>query len=312
MLTAWQSALDPAGPVADGLNGLLWIFVGICGAIWLMVVLVAGLAVLRRRRAASAGAERRAGIVVGIAAALTVVIIAGFTLISYAATRDLSASAPDALLIQVRGYQWWWRVTYPGSEPARSFLTANEIHIPVGRTVRIELSADDVIHSFWVPNLGGKQDLIPGRENILTLKAERPGVYRGQCAEFCGLQHAHMAIIVVAEPQADFEAWRSAQVAEARMPATDEERRGLQILSSQACGACHTIRGTDAAGTLGPDLTHVAGRHTIAAGVLPTTRGALAAWIADPQTIKPGNNMPLVPLSPGELQAVSAYLNSLK
>jgi cytochrome c oxidase subunit 2 len=308
----WQSVLDPGGPISANLRGLFWVFVVVCGIIWLLVVLVATIAVLRRHRTASAGSERRAGVIVGVSVALTVVIITGFTLISFAATRIMSTNNSDALVIQIRGYQWWWQITYPDAQPSRSFVTANEIHIPVGRAVRIELNADDVIHSFWIPNLGGKQDLIPGRENTLTLWADRPGLYRGQCAEFCGLQHAHMAIMVIVEPQDAFDAWRAGQTAEAQTPQTDEERRGLGVVTSHACGACHTVRGTEAAGTLGPDLTHIASRQTIAAGLLPVTRGALAAWIADPQTLKPGNNMPLVPLSPDDLQAVSAYLAGLK
>jgi cytochrome c oxidase subunit 2 len=313
MASDWQSVLDPAGPAAANLRGLFWLFVGVCGAIWLLVMGVTIVAVLRRHRTAPPGSERRAGITVGVALALTVMIITGFTLLSYAATRTIATPDPNAVVIQVRGYQWWWQVTYPDNQqPSHSFITANEIHIPVGKTVRIELSAEDVIHSFWIPNLGGKQDLIPGRENTLTLRADQPGIYRGQCAQFCGVQHAHMAILVIAEPQAEFDAWRTAQVAAPQSPRTDEEKRGLQILTSQACGSCHTVRGTAAAGTLGPDLTHVANRRTIAAGMLLTTRGALAAWIADPQTIKPGNNMPLVPLAPDELQAVSAYLAGLK
>jgi cytochrome c oxidase subunit 2 len=312
MMNDWQSALAPAGPTAAHLQGLLWIFVGICGVIWLLVVLTAAVAVLRRAKADLPSREGRAHVMVSVAVALTVVVITGFTIVSYAATRRLSPDAANALVIQVRGYQWWWQVIYSDPQPSRSFITANEIHIPVGQPVRIELSADDVIHSFWVPNLGGKLDLIPGRENTLTFKADRAGIYRGQCAEFCGLQHAHMAIIVIAEPRDAFDAWRAAQVAEAHAPDTDEERRGLEVLASQACGGCHTVRGTDAAGTLGPDLTHVGGRKTIAAGALPTTRGAIAAWIADPQTIKPGNNMPLVPLSADDLQAVAAYLATLK
>jgi cytochrome c oxidase subunit 2 len=308
----WQSALAPAGPMAAHLQGLFWIFVGVCGVVWLLVVLTAAVAVLRRAEAELPSREGRAHVVVSIAVAVTAVIITGFTIVSYAATRRLSQLASPALVINVRGYQWWWQITYADSQASHSFITANEIHIPVGRSVRIDLSADDVIHSFWVPNLGGKLDLIPGRENTITLKADRAGTYRGQCAEFCGFQHAHMAIMVIAEPQDAFDAWRSAQIAAARTPETDEERRGSKILASQACGSCHTVRGTDAAGTLGPDLTHIGGRKTIGAGTLPMTRGALAAWIADPQTIKPGNNMPLVPLPAEDLQAVAAYLATLK
>ncbi len=178
--------------------------------------------------------------------------------------------------------------------------------------MRVKLAAEDVIHSFWAPSLAGKQDLIPGRDNSLTFTVGKPGTYRQQCAEFCGLQHAHMAMLIVAEPPAAFAAWRAAQLAEAASPAGQEEARGGQVFLGKACAACHTIRGTPAAGTVGPDLTHVGGRQYIAAGMLPTTRGSLAAWIADPQTIKPGNNMPMVPLTATELNSVAAYLAALK
>jgi cytochrome c oxidase subunit 2 len=155
-------------------------------------------------------------------------------------------------------------------------------------------------------------DLIPGRDNEITFEARRPGIYRGQCAQFCGLQHAHMAFLVVAERPAEFEAWRRAQLQPARSPSNDEEEAGRKVFLAKPCAACHTIAGTTASGTLGPDLTHVASRKYIGAGLVETTRGALAAWIADPQTLKPGVNMPLVPLSSDELRAVSAYLASLK
>jgi cytochrome c oxidase subunit 2 len=212
----------------------------------------------------------------------------------------------------VRGYQWWWEVTYGDAQPARVFTTANEIHVPVGRRVSIELAAADVIHSFWVPNLAGKQDLISGRDNQIAFTADRAGIYRGQCAEFCGLQHAHMGLLVVAQSPDEFDVWRNAQLASATAPGDAEQQGGERVVTGKACAACHTIRGTAAAGTLGPDLTHLASRSYIAAGVLPMTRGSLAAWIADPQTIKPGNNMPMVPLTADELRAASAYLASLK
>jgi cytochrome c oxidase subunit II len=259
-----------------------------------------------------AGRERASAIIVGLAVAATVLIIGGLTFLGYAATRLISGEADDTLVVRLRGYQWWWQVIYTDPNPAGTFLTANEIHIPVGRPVRFELSSADVIHSFWVPNLIGKQDLIPGRNNQLTLTATQPGLYRGQCAQFCGLQHAHMALLVTAQDPAEFEAWRNGQVQQAASSDDPEPAKGRQFVTSHACAACHTIRGTSAAGTLGPDLTHVASRQTIAAGVLPTTRGSLAAWIVDPQTIKPGNNMPMVPMSPDDVTSVSAYLATLK
>jgi cytochrome c oxidase subunit 2 len=275
------------------------------------------IALLRRRRAPAeplmidAARQRRMSAVVTLAVGLTVVVISIFTLGSFFATRPL-AGPSDAITIEVRGFQWWWNVSYLDEHGTALFAAANEIHVPVGRAVRLHLGAADVIHSFWVPSLAGKQDLIPGRDNTLIFTALRPGVYRGQCAEFCGLQHAHMALDVVAHEAAEFEAWRSRQQQNAAAPADDEQRAGQQVFMAKACSACHAVRGTAAAGALGPDLTHVGSRRTIAAGALQTTRGALAAWIADPQTIKPGNNMPMVPLTPDELNAVSAYMANLK
>lgn len=314
----WQSVLDPRGSAAEELHGLFWLFTIICGVVWGAVLLVLAAALWHRRRPAElseaqrARSERRSGFAVGIALAATVMIISGLTLASYFATRSIAQEHPEALTIRVRGFQWWWEATYADPAPSRVFLAANELHLPAGHPVRLELAAADVIHSFWVPNLAGKQDMIPGRENVLTFMPQEPGTYRAQCAEFCGVQHAHMALLIVVEPPEDFERWRDAQIAEAAQPRTREEEAGRHVLESKACSACHTVRGTSAAGTLGPDLTHVGGRQTIAAGLLPTTRGSLAAWIADPQTIKPGNNMPMVPLTADELQAVSAYLAGLR
>ena len=259
-----------------------------------------------------ASSEHRSTVAVSVAVGATVVIITALTALSFFTTRGLTAANPDAPVVRLRGYQWWWEATYTDARPDRVFTVANEIHVPVGQPVRVLLEGPDVIHSFWVPSLAGKQDLIPGRNNEITITAERAGLYRGQCAEFCGLQHAHMAFLVVAEAPADFAAWQDAQRKPAAEPANDEAAAGRRVFLAKPCAACHTVEGTPAAGTLGPDLTHVGSRRTIAAGLLPTTRGSLAAWIADPQTIKPGNNMPMVPLTSDELRAVSAYLASLK
>jgi cytochrome c oxidase subunit 2 len=314
----WQSALTPHGPDAGNVRSLIWLFVIVAAIVWTLVMLALAGALWRRRPAANElptaepGSERSTGIAVGAATAATVLTIFGLTLASYLTTRGLSAAPREPLTIQVRGFQWWWEVAYLDNTPARNLTTANEIHVPVGRPVSVELAAADVIHSFWVPNLAGKQDLIPGRDNRITFTATTQGIYRGQCAEFCGLQHAHMSLFVVAEPPEQFEAWRNEQLGSAAEPVTDEQKTGRRIITSKACAACHTVRGTSAAGVVGPDLTHVASRSYIAAGLLPTTRGSIAAWVADPQTIKPGNNKPLVPLTGDELRAVSAYLVSLK
>jgi cytochrome c oxidase subunit II len=311
----WQSAMQPQGPQAARVHALFWLFTIVCAVVWIAVMAVL-IAAMMRRRSPSAPpddpGERRPAIAVGSAVAATVLAITGLTLASYLATRGLAGDGEAALTLRVRGHQWWWDITYDNPAADQVFKTANEIHIPVGRPVRIELAAADVIHSFWVPNLAGKQDQIPGRDNSLALTATKPGIYRGQCAEFCGLQHAHMALIVIAEPPDVFEAWRQAQLAAGAPPSGEEQQMGQRVLTGKACAACHTVRGTAATGTLGPDLTHVGGRVYIAAGILPVTRGSLAAWVADPQTIKPGNSMPLVTLTADELRAVSAYLASLK
>jgi cytochrome c oxidase subunit 2 len=305
--------MDVGGPQALHLRSLIWLFTIVCGIIWLLVMSVLIGAVLRDRATApSPSADRTARQLVIAAVTATVVIISGLTLVSYFTTRSIAETGPNAVAIEVRGYQWWWEVRYKDRATSENFITANEIHVPIGRPVRIELAAEDVIHSFWAPNLAGKQDLIPGRDNSLSFSIDRPSVYRQQCAEFCGLQHAHMAMLIVAEAPADFERWRAAQLAEANTPQNATEQAGQKIFLAKPCATCHTIRGTGAAGTTAPDLTHVAERQSIAAGMLPTTRGSLAAWIADPQRIKPGNNMPLVPLTAAELNALSAYLAALK
>ena len=247
------------------------------------------------------------------ATALTIVILFGLLIASVATGRAIgSLNTPDALMIQVTGYQWWWNVEYLHSVPSQRVITANELHLPVGRPYAFRLKSGDVIHSFWVPNLHGKMDLVPGRENWTWVRVDRPGVFRGQCAEFCGLQHAHMALTVIAESSDDFERWLSGQRATAPPPSTPQQSRGLDIVERGPCALCHTIRGTQAGGRTAPDLTHFATRSTIAAGTAPNTRGYVAGWIADPQHLKPGAKMPPTGLNGDDLQAVLAYLETLK
>jgi cytochrome c oxidase subunit 2 len=316
--TGWQSALDVHGPSAINIKQLILLIVVVCSAVWTLVMVALICALWRKRGRpepqliVDPGTERRMTISVLLAVASTVVIISAFTMLSFFTTRGLNVAGNEDLTIKVRGLQWWWGVEYLGSTPDQRFETANEIHIPVGRNVRLQLEGIDVIHSFWVPSLAGKQDLIPGRPNELVIRAERAGVYRGQCAEFCGLQHAHMAFFVIAEEQSAYNEWASSQRQHASAASDGETVSGQQAFMSKQCAACHTIRGTSANGTTGPDLTHVGGRKYIAAGLLETTRGSLAAWIADPQTLKPGNNMPMVPLNAEELRSISAYLAGLK
>jgi cytochrome c oxidase subunit II len=316
--SGWQSAMDAHGTSAIHVKQLIVLIVAACSLVWMlvMIALIAALWRPRPERPRPADldplVERRMSRSVIAATLVTAIVIAGFTVASFFTTRALSVAGRDDIMIRVSGSQWWWNVEYLDSRPDRIFRTANEIHIPVGRNVRFLLEGDDVIHSFWVPSLAGKQDLIPGRSNEITVRAEHAGIYRGQCAEFCGLQHAHMAFLVIADTQQAFDRWVAAQRQSAVAASDEEAAAGRDAFLAKACASCHTIRGTSASGTTGPDLTHVGSRRTIAAGLLETTRGSLAAWIADPQTLKPGNNMPMVPLTSDELRSVSAYMASLK
>jgi len=270
-----------------------------------------------RRRTVELGPPERSGgglrwIVIG-GLIVPAVILAGvfvFTVVTQAAVA--SPASPPAVTVQVTGHQWWWEVHYLDRSPSRLVVTANEIHIPVGQPVRFELTTGDVIHSFWIPELAGKTDLVPGQQNVMWLEADSAGVYRGQCAEYCGTQHAKMAMAIIAEPPGKFSQWLDHQRQPAAAPSDSDVAAGARVFASSACALCHTIRGTLAGGRVGPDLTHLAGRRTIAAGMLPNTRGNLAGWIANPQAIKPGNRMPVVPLRPTELLAVVTFLQSLE
>ncbi|HEY2683056.1 MAG TPA: cytochrome c oxidase subunit II [Steroidobacteraceae bacterium] len=216
-----------------------------------------------------------------------------------------------ALVLDVTARQWWWDVRYNGNGPANSFQTANEIHIPVGQPVLVRLHAADVIHSFWVPKLTGKTDVIPGQVNQSWFEADSPGRYLGQCSEYCGYQHAHMQFEVVADTPQDFAAWTAAQLKPAQGPTTEQQTRGLALVQFR-CGLCHQIRGTDAGAVMGPDLTHLMSRRTLGAGTLANNAGNLAGWVEAPQELKPGSQMPNQYLSAAELQDALAYLETLK
>jgi cytochrome c oxidase subunit 2 len=303
------SMLRPRGPSANTVDLLWWAMLIISAVVFAVVLGMTIVAIARRRRPAEEErAEPRWGSsFIAIAGVVVPVIVLGsMSVISLRELLDIE-SRPSTLRIDVVGHMWWWEARYPNGA-----VTANEIHVPVGRTVGVHLSTADVIHSFWVPQLAPKLDMVPGMANTLTLRADAPGRYRGQCAEFCGLQHAHMAFFVVAQPEAAFDAWLAAQAAPAPPPASSADRQGQSVFLSSTCVGCHTIRGTEADATLGPDLTHVASRSTIAAGTLENTRDNLSTFITAPQSIKPGAVMPPTRLSPSELDALLDYLETLR
>lgn len=305
-----QSWIDPASRDAATVADLFWVMLAGAGAIWLTVL---GLAVyagmLRPMRQHSERMAARlilwGGIVAptGVIAAL---LVAGLLVLD-----GITGRSPD-LSLQARGEQWWWRIAHNGPD-GTLVPTPNELRLPAGRTAEIVLTANRVIHSFWAPALGGKTDLIPGRTNRMTLTPDRPGTWRGQCAEFCGEAHAQMAFPVVVMEPAAFDAWLARQAAPAAPPETPARRQGLALFLSHGCGACHTIRGTEARGAVGPDLTHIGSRLTIGAGTLPMGLQAMQDWIAAPERIKPGVRMPAFAMLPqDEIAAIAGYLVGLE
>ena len=312
-----QNALEPASIYARRVAHLGWLFFITCGVVYIIVIVLALVAAFRNRPNGAPditpNSERRTGRIVtgGVAATLAILLV--FLVASFVVGHDVGGVAPgDALVIDVTGHQWWWEVRYEDSIPQRMATTANEVHIPVGRRVLLHLKSSDVIHSFWVPNLNGKRDLIPGHTTSLFLRADHAGTYRGQCAEFCGLQHAHMSMLVIAEPVDKFNAWLAHERQEAPPPADSIQMRGQNVFLTSSCVMCHAIAGSPAGAHLGPDLTHVAERRTIAAGTLPNHKGSLAGWIVNAQSIKPGALMPDNQLDPEDLQALLVYLENLK
>jgi cytochrome c oxidase subunit 2 len=316
-----QSPLAPAGEQAGRIASLFWLMMAVCGFMYLLVLLFLGLGLWRSRRGGGGvpvepninPADRGltnslllwSGLVVG---GLTLLIVGSFL-----ADRTIAqARGRSALEVRVTGHQWWWRIHYRDPATGGWIETANELHLPVGRTTRVTLGSADVVHSFWIPNIAQKLDVIPGLRNMVDLTPTRTGWFRGQCAEFCGAQHAHMALDVKVDTAADFDRWLAGQARPAAIHANATAARGLQIVSTGSCAMCHAIRGTRSAGRPGPDLTHVASRRSIAAGTMPMSRGGLQGWIVQPQAIKPGTMMPPTPLSPADADAVSLYLAGLK
>jgi len=304
-----QSALHPAGPDAAIIAQLTWVLFG-GGALIFVGVMV--LAALSMRRDARPVRPRRW--ILGAGFAFPVVVLSVLLVWSTLRSAELTPqTSRGATTVGVTAKMWWWEVRYHDPASGREVASANEIRIPVGKPVYIGLSSTDVIHSLWIPSLNGKMDAVPGRINGLTLQADKPGIYRGQCAEYCGEQHARMALHVVALPQQEYDRWLANEAQPARAPSSPLLERGRAAFLEQRCQSCHTIRGVAEGARLGPDLTHVGGRTHIAAGTLRNHSGTLAGWIADPQAIKPGARMPAALDIDGEtLRALAVYLEQLK
>jgi cytochrome c oxidase subunit II len=297
-------------------------FIAVCAFMYVLVIvfLVAGIA--RRRRSGDAnvvedGRHHRSDPLMQSTltgwTALVGVGLAGLAIASFVTDRSMAkAAANEKLSVTITGNQWWWDITYNSADASKTLRTANELHLPVGVPTRILLNSNDVIHSLWVPSLAGKQDLIPGRQNDITIVPKSTGLFRGQCAEFCGTEHAHMALVVVVESYPDFIKWWSHQLQPAPAPRTPLTLAGYKYVTSGPCSSCHNIGGTSASGQVAPDLTHLASRRSLAAGTLPMSTGNLYGWVEDPQSLKPGNRMPTIGLEPDQLHAVVAYLETLK
>jgi cytochrome c oxidase subunit 2 len=297
-----QSALAPASPEGEILAEMAWVLFAGATLIFVAVMALALWAVFGNRRHTVQLSER--ALIVGGGIVFTGVTLAALLVYSLVRGQSVQAPADAAVRIEVTGEQWWWRVRYLDARGALDFETANEIRIPVGQPVLLELKSADVIHSFWVPSLAGKLDMIPGRTNRLRLLAARPGEFRGQCAEYCGGPHGFMAFFVVAEEDQAYERWADSQ----RKPSSSSNR-----LFNQHCAGCHTVRGTPASGSGGPDLTHIGSRRTIGAALLPMNAGSIAGWIASSQHLKPGNLMPSFGhFSGAELRELAAYVEGLK
>ena len=316
-----QNALNPHSHPAADIANLFWVMMAVSfGGLALITGLLVFAWVRRRRRGIGGDAEGpHPGekpswlVVLGMGVVFPLmVIVALFIVGNWAIINVTQAPAESStdLTVEAIGHQWYWEFRYPGAKA----VTADEMHIPVGTRVNLVATTADVIHSFWVPELNRKVDTIPGQENRILLYANRVGVYRGQCAEFCGLQHAHMGMLVFVQPKAQFQAWLKKQAAPAANPSSPAARRGEQAFlgGSGSCSSCHAIRGTAARGFVGPDLTHLASRTTLAGLTIPNSRSYLARWIVDSQHVKPGNDMPNFHLSGRQLQPLVTYLEGLK
>jgi cytochrome c oxidase subunit II len=310
-----QSTLDTDSKASRDIAVLWWWMLAAAGVVFLGAVFLLALGWVRRRKRGlplfgedegmTTGLVVAFGILVPVVVLVALFVVANFSVVS---ATQAPRTGSTQMTIRVIGHQWFWEVRYPGT----TAVTANEIHIPARTRVNVVATTTDVIHSLWVPALNRKIDMIPGRENRVLFYADKAGVFRGQCAEFCGPQHAHMAMKVFAQPPAEFRAWLRNMAAPRRAPSTPSTAAGEHVFLANACASCHTIRGTPAKGTVGPDLTHLATRTSLAAVTIPNRRGYLGGWILDPQHVKPGNKMPAINLSGPDFQAVLNYLQSLR
>ena len=314
MRTLADGSLEPQGPVANTIADLWWIMLGLGVVVFVVFGIALAFGLFRRRPDSDDGSTRQAAglsgrwfAVVGVVLpAMIVLVVLTATVVAMRAVP--TSPSPDALAVEIVGHQWWWEVRYPDE----GFTTANELHIPVGRPVNLRLSSTDVIHSFWVPRLSGKMDMLPDGTNTLVLEADAPGEHSSQCAEFCGIGHANMALTVVAEPERAFASWVAARRRPTQEPSGAIAERGFEVFMAE-CAECHTIRGTSEADAAnGPDLTHFADRPDLGASFLPNNRANLADWITDPHAIKAGAKMPATELSEEDLDALLDYLEGLE
>jgi cytochrome c oxidase subunit 2 len=314
-----QNALNPHSHPATDIANLFWVMMAVSFG---GLALITGLLVLAwvrrgRRGFGSDAADPHPGekpswfVVVGMGVVFPLMVIVALFIVGNWAIVNVTqapAASTTAMTVDAIGHQWYWEFRYPGTKA----VTADELHIPVGTRVNLVATTADVIHSFWVPALNRKIDTIPGQQNRILLYSNKVGVFRGQCAEFCGLQHAHMGMLVFVQPKAQFQAWLKRQAQPAATPTPASARRGEQVFLGGSCSSCHAIRGTPARGFVGPDLTHIASRTTLAGLTIPNSRSYLSRWIVDSQHFKPGNDMPDFSLRSAQLQSLVAYLEGLK
>jgi cytochrome c oxidase subunit 2 len=315
-----HSLFDPNSPQARAIANLWWWMLGVGGAVWIVVIgAMLWVSFARRGQRAADGlftvtpqTHSRMERAVLSAGVVTVVVLLGFLIFDFSVGHALAQHPQRGLTIDITGHQWWWEVQYEDPNPSKRITTANEIHVPTGEMIQFKLRAADVIHSFWVPSLQGKRDLIPGYTTSQWFRADTAGVYRGQCAEFCGLQHANMALYIIAEPPVKFAAWMAAASTSHEPPTDSTLLYGQRVFMSSGCAVCHSIAGTQAQSFIGPTLSHFKSRMSIAAGTLANNRANLTGWIANPRAFKPGTIMPAIPLSGPQLTALVSYLETLK